>query len=71
MPPLSPSDAPGTTPVTETLVVACDNVLIPTLSLPHIPVETLALPSSRESTIALLRWDSLALSPRSDISAVR
>ena len=45
-PPLSPSDAPGTTAVTETRVVARDNVLILTLALHRTPVDTLALPSS-------------------------
>ena len=61
--PPSLSDVPGTTAVTETRIVARDNVLFPTLALHCTPVVTLALPSA---TNALLRWDSRPLSPRSE-----
>ena len=69
--PLSFSDAPGKTAVTETRVIARDNVLIPTLTLPHTPVKRHAHSCSLDSTTAFLRWDSLALFPRSDVSAIR
>ena len=65
-PPTTLSNVLGTTAVTETRVVAHNNVLIPTLVLHRTPVDTLVLPPLfyNPSVCALPHRGSLSLSPR-------